>query len=427
MVPSTRPILPPPRRRRMRATRRGIFDIDAHVKTIGDGVIKPYLESGVRSAFASTLLSGSLDEGNGYSTSDSDSENLYLDKTSKQSAPNSSKPLYLNNFQNAVKRVFPHMGSDLEQLYFSDDTGFALWQVLMRLEGSMEDSKRIANLIWRSMHKRLELDRRDVTTSMASTVETSEPAIELSEYEALAATDRNHILLEAAANGRVHQLERLLKSGADIGYCLGDGMTALHLAAGGGHNDAVELLIRHGADVNARSPFSGDIRASGSLPMHLAARGGYVEIVQFLLRHKADSSGLFGFSDRIRERGLGSFRAGLQSRDGQGVDILQPPRADSRATEYTPDSPLEYQNRGSGTRSETIPWPSKTEQMLARYMIAITRILRPVVSRGHERIEWRCSCGKLMFGDFHSRNRDNLAHHKKMLEATGGGNEASIQ
>ena len=61
--------------------------------------------------------------------------------------------------------------------------------------------------------------------------------------------------------------------------------TALHLAAVRGHLDVVQLLLRYGADANARD--AGD----NATPLHFAAGAGHVDIVRLLLEAGADVHG----------------------------------------------------------------------------------------------------------------------------------------
>jgi len=58
-------------------------------------------------------------------------------------------------------------------------------------------------------------------------------------------------------------------------------VTPLHLAARYGYGKAVELLIKHGADVNAKTN-------DGLTPLHAAAYNGHVEVVKLLLERGAD-------------------------------------------------------------------------------------------------------------------------------------------
>lgn len=73
-------------------------------------------------------------------------------------------------------------------------------------------------------------------------------------------------LLRYARRGRADKLRRLLRRhrvGIDTGGR--DGRTALHWAAAGGHDEAVELLLRRGADATS-------LDSAGDTAAHLAAR-----------------------------------------------------------------------------------------------------------------------------------------------------------
>jgi ankyrin repeat protein len=127
---------------------------------------------------------------------------------------------------------------------------------------------------------------------------------------------------EAAAVGDVERLRTVLAAEpALVRAHAHDGWTLLHLAAFFGHGDAVDLLLRAGADVRARSTNAlantalhaalagrGDVRIAASLlargaevdatagsrwtPLHLAANRGDLTLVEMLLARGADATAL---------------------------------------------------------------------------------------------------------------------------------------
>ncbi|KAH9065632.1 ankyrin repeat-containing domain protein [Lactarius vividus] len=82
---------------------------------------------------------------------------------------------------------------------------------------------------------------------------------------------------------KAEAVEVLLRHGADVNARDGHNWTPLHRASSCGRAESVQLLIRHGADVNARDK-------SNSTPLHLVSvqRGG-IEIARLLLEHGADA------------------------------------------------------------------------------------------------------------------------------------------
>jgi ankyrin repeat protein len=81
---------------------------------------------------------------------------------------------------------------------------------------------------------------------------------------------------DAAAVGRTRALAELLDADRDaMRRTAADGETALHLAAAFGHQDAVELLLDHGADPAARD-------VEGRTPADLAAAQGHEDVARFL-------------------------------------------------------------------------------------------------------------------------------------------------
>jgi len=63
------------------------------------------------------------------------------------------------------------------------------------------------------------------------------------------------------------------------------GSTPLHLAAAGGHEEILEVLLLHGAPINSR-------RSYGNTPIHYAVINGHVGAVNLLLSKGADISNL---------------------------------------------------------------------------------------------------------------------------------------
>jgi Amt family ammonium transporter len=82
-------------------------------------------------------------------------------------------------------------------------------------------------------------------------------------------------LCNAAALGRTHEIERLLRHGALPDSCDYDKRTPLHVAAAEGHLAAVKILMEHGASTTSRDRW-------GNLPLDDAARSRNTEIVQIL-------------------------------------------------------------------------------------------------------------------------------------------------
>jgi ankyrin repeat protein len=91
-------------------------------------------------------------------------------------------------------------------------------------------------------------------------------------------------LWEAAALGDVARLQAHLEADpSNLKAHSHDGWTALHLAAHFGHADAVQLLLRHGANVRARSTNPLD-----NEPLHAALAGRSLDVARLLLDAGAD-------------------------------------------------------------------------------------------------------------------------------------------
>jgi serine/threonine-protein phosphatase 6 regulatory ankyrin repeat subunit B len=82
--------------------------------------------------------------------------------------------------------------------------------------------------------------------------------------------------LDAAANGNIAEIKRLILLGADVGWEDSEKMKALHFSAESGHKEIAEHLLNHGAAVDARNDYS-------TTALHLAAENGNKEVVALLL------------------------------------------------------------------------------------------------------------------------------------------------
>ncbi len=129
-------------------------------------------------------------------------------------------------------------------------------------------------------------------------------------------------LVDAASRGDIEAVQQLLRTGADVSAAQGDGMTALHWAADRGDVKLAEMLIYAGANIEAGTRIGhytalhiaarrgrlgvakallqagADVSAattnSGVLPIHLAASSGNAALVAELVRAKADVNAIEG-------------------------------------------------------------------------------------------------------------------------------------
>jgi hypothetical protein len=88
-------------------------------------------------------------------------------------------------------------------------------------------------------------------------------------------SDPRRTLIEAAEQGQVERIKKLIRAGVDLGTRDEMGETALMKAAHRGFINTVKLLIANGADVNAKNPF-------GETALSLATREGRAYIAELL-------------------------------------------------------------------------------------------------------------------------------------------------
>ncbi|HKN54795.1 MAG TPA: ankyrin repeat domain-containing protein [Amycolatopsis sp.] len=98
---------------------------------------------------------------------------------------------------------------------------------------------------------------------------------------------RDEALSWAARNDRVAAIRTLVARGADIEADVYRG-TPLIWAAAQGRLDAVRSLLALGADANRAGTFGGPKHGEGVTALHLAAQGGHLDVITILLDAGAD-------------------------------------------------------------------------------------------------------------------------------------------
>ncbi|MBX3179354.1 MAG: ankyrin repeat domain-containing protein [Candidatus Hydrogenedentes bacterium] len=85
------------------------------------------------------------------------------------------------------------------------------------------------------------------------------------------------LLQEATREGDVARAKALIGSGAQVNAISEEGLTPLHWSALNGRADIAELLLEHGADINARERYTGKLT-----PMAIALLMGYDDLVEIM-------------------------------------------------------------------------------------------------------------------------------------------------
>lgn len=130
------------------------------------------------------------------------------------------------------------------------------------------------------MHEEIDLERRMKELDEEDLKVSSEKGDERS-----TSFDRQKLgrrLLIAAEKGRLLELANLLRiDGSLVKFADSDGYTAIHRASYGSHKDCIKYLLKHGADIDAKT---NDLWT----PLHCAARWNSVDVADYLLQCGAD-------------------------------------------------------------------------------------------------------------------------------------------
>ncbi|MDA8085716.1 MAG: ankyrin repeat domain-containing protein, partial [Nitrospiraceae bacterium] len=131
----------------------------------------------------------------------------------------------------------------------------------------------------------------------------------------------NELINEAGWEGYLKSVEVLIKQGADVNAKNNNGYTPLHRAAEFGHKDVAQTLIAHGADVNAKDN-------NGDTPLHEAAEGGQADIVKLLIAHGADinardNAGRIPMQVANGKEIVALLQSAMLNRSGNKYDLLK--------------------------------------------------------------------------------------------------------
>lgn len=130
--------------------------------------------------------------------------------------------------------------------------------------------------------------------------------------------DKLKTFIQAVCDGDAATVESCLLESPELASAKDDGATPLHFAAIGNHRQVVDLLLDHGADINAIDD------EFGSTPAGWANEKGYVEMVHYLVARGAKvdlpRAAGFGLLDLVIEL-LATDASAINASGGWGMPI----------------------------------------------------------------------------------------------------------
>lgn len=128
-----------------------------------------------------------------------------------------------------------------------------------------------------------ELEQQELLQSLEKQqLEDSTNGINLEDEAKLEYQRRGKRILLAAEKGRLFELAYYIHLDSNlVHYTDSDGYTPLHRASYAGYKDCAKYLLKHGADINART-------IENWTPLHCAARWNNLIVAEYLLKQGAD-------------------------------------------------------------------------------------------------------------------------------------------
>ena len=114
----------------------------------------------------------------------------------------------------------------------------------------------------------------------------------------------------AVTGGQLKFARMLLKHNAEVNARSDSDSTPLHHAASGGHLELARLLLKHNAEINAETNVGSP---NGSTPLQQAASEGHLELVRMLLGHNANSQCKDGWTSAAPCGDVGTPRVSLNA------------------------------------------------------------------------------------------------------------------
>ena len=106
----------------------------------------------------------------------------------------------------------------------------------------------------------------------------------------LADEDAVSALQEASGGGNAKLVEYLISKDAELDRCNSDYWTPLHIAYCKRDFKMMEVLVKHGADVDVHGPGGDEDYNDEDTCLNLACKNGDMEMINFLLAHGADAA-----------------------------------------------------------------------------------------------------------------------------------------